>query len=83
MWRVGHDISSYWRSAISLVDIGSSLWPFIHNGSRCNDSTHVAGWRPDLDMLEVGASVVAVHLDIHARQIKFLATPRRLLTVHV
>jgi hypothetical protein len=51
---VGHDIASYWRSAISLVDIGSSLWPFIHNGSRCNDSTHVAGWRPDLDMLEVG-----------------------------
>ena len=26
--RVGHDISPSWGSMISLVDIGSGLWPF-------------------------------------------------------
>ena len=25
--RVGHDISPVWMSMVSLVDIGSNLWP--------------------------------------------------------
>jgi len=28
--RVGHDISPSWYSMISLVDIGSGLWPYAH-----------------------------------------------------
>lgn len=28
--RVGHDISPSWQSMISLVDIGSGLWPYAH-----------------------------------------------------
>lgn len=31
--RVGHDISANWLSMTSLIDIGSGLWPYAHNGS--------------------------------------------------
>lgn len=41
--RVGHDISPSWLSMMSLVDIGSGLWPFAHN------STGQGGWWNDLD----------------------------------
>ena len=49
--RVGHDISPSYSSMKSLVDIGSGLWQFAHNGS----SNPIAGaWFNDLDMMEVG-----------------------------
>ena len=32
--RVGHDIGATWLSMVSLIDIGSGLWPFAHNGSK-------------------------------------------------
>ena len=48
--RVGHDISPEWMSMVSLVDIGSGIWPFAHNSS---DPAY-GGWFSDLDMLEVG-----------------------------
>ncbi len=38
--RVGHDINANWLSMVSLVDIGSGLWPFAHNSSN----TTVGGW---------------------------------------
>lgn len=50
MKRVGHDISPSWKSMLSLVDIGSGLWPYAHNCSNVS----VGGWWNDLDMLEVG-----------------------------
>ncbi len=31
MRRVGHDITAEWKSAVSLVDIASGLWPYAHN----------------------------------------------------
>ena len=48
--RVGHDINANWMSMVSLVDIGSGLWPFAHNSSNST----VGGWWNDLDMLEIG-----------------------------
>jgi alpha-galactosidase len=48
--RVGHDIIPTWRSAISLVDIGSGLWPYAHG--ILSDGTP-AFWT-DLDMIEIG-----------------------------
>jgi hypothetical protein len=44
--RVGHDISPFWMSMVSLVDIGSGLWPYAHNSSNAT----VGGWWNDLDM---------------------------------
>ena len=38
--RVGHDISPMWMSMVSLVDIGSGLYPFAHNGSNAT----YGGW---------------------------------------
>ena len=35
---------------VSLVDIGSGLWPFAHNSTNST----VGGWWNDLDMIEVG-----------------------------
>lgn len=32
--RVGHDISPLWGSMLSLVDIGSGLWPYAHNSTN-------------------------------------------------
>jgi alpha-galactosidase len=49
--RVGHDISPRWMSMVSLVDIGSGLYVFAHNGT--ND---FGGWWNDLDMMEIGNS---------------------------
>lgn len=46
--RVGHDIQPSFTNMMSLIDIGSGLWPFAHN------STGAGGWWNDLDMLEVG-----------------------------
>ena len=45
--RVGHDITSSWTSMVSLVDIGSGIWPFAHNST---DPAY-GGWFSDLDML--------------------------------
>ena len=46
--RVGHDIYASWLSMLSLVDVGSGLWPFAHN------DTGLGGFFNDLDMMEVG-----------------------------
>lgn len=46
--RVGHDIEPSWLSMVSLIDIGSGLWPYAHN-----DTGNGAFWN-DLDMLEIG-----------------------------
>lgn len=48
--RVGHDIEPAWKSMVSLVDIGSGLWPYAHGAINAS----VGGWWNDLDMLEVG-----------------------------
>jgi hypothetical protein len=48
--RVGHDISPNWGSMISLVDIGSGLWPYAHNSRNKT----FGGWWNDLDMIEIG-----------------------------
>jgi alpha-galactosidase len=49
MRRVGHDIQALWKSAVSLIDIASGLWPYAHNAS----APHSDGTYNDLDMLEV------------------------------
>ena len=49
--RVGHDISPYWQSMVSLTDIGAGLWSYAHNASVSQFKT---GFWNDLDMLEVG-----------------------------
>lgn len=51
MRRVGHDIQAHWQSAMSLVDIGSGLWMYTHNGSY---NVSQGGIWQDLDMMEVG-----------------------------
>jgi len=38
--RVGHDISPNWFSMVSLVDIGSNLWPYAHNSTNAT----FGGW---------------------------------------
>ena len=48
--RVGHDISPYFQSMLTLIDIGSGLWPFAHNSTNST----FGGWWNDLDMLEIG-----------------------------
>jgi alpha-galactosidase len=55
--RVGHDISSSWQSMVSLVDIGSGLWPYAHGASDapCGNRSTTTVFVNDLDMLEVGA----------------------------
>jgi alpha-galactosidase len=55
--RVGHDISATWTSMLSLVDIGSGLWSFVHNGSSTS-----AGWWNDFDILEIGNGPFAAEL---------------------
>jgi alpha-galactosidase len=45
--RVGHDLLAHWHLMVSLIDIGSGLWPFAHNSSG------KGGWWNDLDMLQV------------------------------
>lgn len=49
--RVGHDISPYFTSMLSLVDIGSGLGRFVHNATATG-----FGYYADLDMLEIGNS---------------------------
>jgi len=39
--RVGHDITPLWMSMLSLVDVGSGLWPYAHNAS---DATYGGWW---------------------------------------
>jgi hypothetical protein len=51
--RVGHDITPQWMSMVSLVDIGSGLWPFAHNATSTPSNGGV--WN-DLDMIEIGNS---------------------------
>eukprot|EP00040_Diaphanoeca_grandis_P029876 m.175804 g.175804 ORF g.175804 m.175804 type:complete len:713 (-) comp31831_c0_seq2:101-2239(-) len=51
--RVGHDIGPEWLSMITLVDTGSGLWPYAHNGSLGT----AGGFWNDLDMLELGNGV--------------------------
>jgi hypothetical protein len=51
--RVGHDISPFWASMISLVDLGAGLWPYAHNGSLTTVKGGGGFWN-DLDMLELG-----------------------------
>lgn len=46
--RVGHDISPSWLSAMTLVDIGSGLWPYAHN-----DTGGGSFWNW-LDFIQVG-----------------------------
>ena len=41
--RVGHDINANWLSMLSLVDIGSGLWPYAR-----------PGFFNDLEMMELG-----------------------------
>lgn len=50
MRRVGHDITSNWKSMVSLVDIASNLWPYARNDTN---STY-GGWFNDLDMVGGG-----------------------------
>ena len=50
MLRVGHDITPVWKNMVSLVDMGSGLWPFAHNSTN----TSFGGYWNDLDMMEVG-----------------------------
>jgi hypothetical protein len=45
--RVGHDIKANWLSMTSLIDIGSGLWPYAHNGSKSTSGTE-SFWN-DLD----------------------------------
>ena len=52
--RVGHDISPRWNSMTSLIDVGSGLWPFAHNGSKSANGSNPGGFWNDLDMIEVG-----------------------------
>lgn len=47
--RVGGDIEATWPSAMSLVDLGSGLWPFAHNGSLNTHGTD-RGFFNDLDV---------------------------------
>jgi len=63
--RVGHDIGPRWNSMTSLVDKGSGLWPYAHNGSLTTVEGG-GGFFNDLDMLELGngafnASVSALY----------------------
>jgi alpha-galactosidase len=55
MRRVGHDITSNWKSAVSLVDIASGLWPYAHNAS----APYADGSWMDLDMMEAGNGAFA------------------------
>jgi hypothetical protein len=48
MLRVGHDIMPFWLSMVSLIDIGSGLWPYAHT------DTGTGSFWNDLDMIEVG-----------------------------
>jgi hypothetical protein len=52
MRRVGHDMVNTYKSAIGLVDLGSRLFPFAHNGSRYNATC--GGFWNDLEILHVG-----------------------------
>ena len=65
--RVGHDIESNFVSAVSLVDIGSSLYPYAHNSTNAT----VGGWWNDLDMLEVGRGDFAGAAGLHMAQMHF------------
>lgn len=47
--RVGHDINANWPSMITLVDIGSGLWPYAHTDQG---SGSFFNW---LDFLQVGS----------------------------
>ena len=48
--RVGHDITPYWSSVLSMVDLSYGLQPFAHNASGRSG----AGFFNDMDVLEVG-----------------------------
>ena len=52
--RVEHDdISPFWISMVSLVDLGAGLWPCAHNGSLTTVKGGGRFWN-NLDMLELG-----------------------------
>ena len=48
--RVGHDITPYWSSVLSMIDLSYGLQPFAHNASGPSG----AGFFNDMDVLEVG-----------------------------
>ena len=52
MRRVGHDMVNTYKSAIGLVDLGSRLFPFAHNGSKYNATC--GGFWNDLEILHIG-----------------------------
>jgi alpha-galactosidase len=52
MRRVGHDMVNTYKSAIGLVDLGSRLYPFAHNGSKYNATC--GGFWNDLEILHIG-----------------------------
>jgi hypothetical protein len=48
--RIGHDITPFWSSITSMIDLSYRLAPFAHNASGPNK----AGFWNDMDVLEVG-----------------------------
>lgn len=46
--RVGHDIGPRWLSMTTLVDVGSGLWKYAHNGSLTAPPNPAAGFWNDL-----------------------------------
>lgn len=50
MRRVGHDLNDWYKSAVSLVDLGSGLWPYAHSDVNKSDG----GFWNDFEILHVG-----------------------------
>ena len=48
--RIGHDITPYWSSITSMIDLSYGLAQFAHNDS----APHSFGFFNDMDVLEVG-----------------------------
>jgi hypothetical protein len=49
--------TAHWMSMVSLVDIGSGLWPYAHNSTNAT----FGGWWNDLDLVRIGASESATN----------------------
>jgi len=72
--RVGHDISPSWLSAMTLVDIGSGLWPYAHNdtgmGSFWNWLDFIQVGRgdfvPTTDPQDIGTRMARTHFSLFA-----------------
>ena len=48
--RIGHDITPFWSSIASMIDLSYRLAPFAHNASTASKS----GFWNDMDILEIG-----------------------------